>query len=242
ASRPGPGPRHDGHGRAGAALRGAGHLLPRAGPQPRAWGRRGRRAERGAVPGEGAGPHHHRRSVVSAPAAAAPVVYKFGGTSVAGADRIRHVARLVEDGPRPLVVVVSAMAGVTDTLQRLAAMDGPAPADVELVTSELLQRHLAVLDDLAEARAAGAGDLGSTGARRAPDAASDARARIEERIDALRSAALGRGALTRRMRDDEVLSAGEDLSQQLVVAALRGRGVEAEAADARDLVVTDARF
>jgi len=179
---------------------------------------------------------------VSAPAAAAPVVYKFGGTSVAGADRIRHVARLVEDGPRPLVVVVSAMAGVTDTLQRLAAMDGPAPADVELVTSELLQRHLAVLDDLAEARAAGAGDLGSTGARRAPDAASDARARIEERIDALRAAALGRGALTRRMRDDEVLSAGEDLSQQLVVAALRGRGVEAEAADARDLVVTDARF
>ena len=48
------------------------------------------------------------------------IVYKFGGTSLADADRIRRAARLVRDcGDRP-VVVVSALAGVTDQLVALA--------------------------------------------------------------------------------------------------------------------------
>ena len=51
------------------------------------------------------------------------VVQKFGGTSVADADRIRavadHVARTVRAGNQ-VVVVVSAMGKTTDQLVRLA--------------------------------------------------------------------------------------------------------------------------
>lgn len=41
---------------------------------------------------------------------------KFGGTSVASADRIRHVAQLITATDTPKLVVLSAMAGTTNTL------------------------------------------------------------------------------------------------------------------------------
>ena len=49
----------------------------------------------------------------------ARIVMKFGGTSMAGIERIRHVAALVKRGAESgdqLAVVVSAMAGVTNQL------------------------------------------------------------------------------------------------------------------------------
>src|SRR5215475_10851239 len=51
----------------------------------------------------------------------AKIVMKFGGTSVADLDRIRHVAGLVKRGVDKgdqIAVVVSAMAGETDKLVR----------------------------------------------------------------------------------------------------------------------------
>ncbi|HYM82788.1 MAG TPA: aspartate kinase, partial [Candidatus Dormibacteraeota bacterium] len=71
------------------------------------------------------------------------VVQKYGGSSVADADRIRRVARRIarerEDGAR-LVVVVSAMGDTTDELLALAAAvtDDPDPRelDVLLATGE----------------------------------------------------------------------------------------------------------
>src|SRR5207247_4911514 len=50
------------------------------------------------------------------------IVYKFGGSSLAGADRILHAAALVRDARRQarLAVVVSAMRGVTDRLLSIA--------------------------------------------------------------------------------------------------------------------------
>ena len=58
------------------------------------------------------------------------IVQKFGGTSVAGVERIRNVARrAVETRKRgnDVVVVVSAMAGVTDQLVAFANEMSPAP-------------------------------------------------------------------------------------------------------------------
>ena len=75
---------------------------------------------------------------------------KFGGTSMAGIERIRHVAALVKreaDRKNELAVVVSAMAGETDRLVQLcreaAALYDPREYDVvvasgEQVTSGLL--------------------------------------------------------------------------------------------------------
>jgi aspartokinase len=49
------------------------------------------------------------------------VVLKFGGTSVGEADARRRVLEIVEAEPRPRVVVVSALSGVTDALLKTAA-------------------------------------------------------------------------------------------------------------------------
>ena len=51
------------------------------------------------------------------------IVQKFGGTSVADIERIRNVARRVAktfDGGNDVVVVISAMAGVTDGLMKMS--------------------------------------------------------------------------------------------------------------------------
>ena len=60
---------------------------------------------------------------------------KFGGTSVSNIERIRHVADLVEEEARAgneVVVVVSAMAGDTDRLIRLAHEVSPEPPEREI--------------------------------------------------------------------------------------------------------------
>ena len=78
------------------------------------------------------------------------IVMKFGGTSMAGIERIRHVASLVKreaDAGNDVAVVVSAMAGETDRLVQLckeaAPLYDPREYDVvvasgEQVTSGLL--------------------------------------------------------------------------------------------------------
>ena len=51
------------------------------------------------------------------------VVHKFGGTSVAGAERYRHVAELMAHEPgAKKAIVVSAMSGVTDALLGLVTL------------------------------------------------------------------------------------------------------------------------
>ena len=68
---------------------------------------------------------------------------KFGGTSMAGIERIRHVAALVKreaDRKNELAVVVSAMAGETDRLVQLcreaAALYDPREYDVVVASGE----------------------------------------------------------------------------------------------------------
>ena len=60
------------------------------------------------------------------------IVQKFGGTSVGNPERIKNVARRVarsrEEGDQ-IVVVVSAMSGVTDGLIRLAKEIVPLPSE-----------------------------------------------------------------------------------------------------------------
>jgi len=71
------------------------------------------------------------------------IVQKYGGTSVANVDRIRHVAsRIIQtaDKGHRVVVILSAMAGVTDNLLNLAAQAAEMPnkreLDVLLATGE----------------------------------------------------------------------------------------------------------
>src|SRR3954452_5997110 len=63
------------------------------------------------------------------------IVQKYGGTSVGSTERIREAARNIlqtqEQGCR-VVAVISAMAGVTDNLIKLASATSPRPAEREM--------------------------------------------------------------------------------------------------------------
>src|SRR6266567_8932891 len=63
------------------------------------------------------------------------VVQKYGGTSVGTPERIRNVARRLLETQREgcqVVAVISAMAGVTDNLIKLAHEISPHPSEREL--------------------------------------------------------------------------------------------------------------
>ena len=77
-------------------------------------------------------------------------VLKFGGTSVGSAERIRHVAGLIRSRGRN-IVVLSAMAGTTNTLVDIAdyLSKGNVPGAQETLNN-LNLKYLNVIDELFE--------------------------------------------------------------------------------------------
>jgi aspartate kinase len=158
------------------------------------------------------------------------IVVKFGGTSVGDAAAIGRAAEIVRGRMpgRPLVVV-SAMAGVTNALIGIAeqASRGHLVGAVQAVEG-LRERHLAAAAALVPDESAAAevsADL---------SASFDELARHAEALSVF-------GYLTPRTLD-AITAQGELLSAPLVVAAFRARGVPAELLDPRQLLVTDDRF
>ena len=78
------------------------------------------------------------------------IVMKFGGTSLADAGRIRRVAALVsERADRRPLVVVSALAGVTNQLVETAALaEAGDESALQALLETIAERHAAVLRDL----------------------------------------------------------------------------------------------
>ncbi|MGH9394612.1 MAG: lysine-sensitive aspartokinase 3, partial [Terriglobales bacterium] len=137
-------------------------------------------------------------------AARSPVVMKFGGTSVEDGVALERMAAIVVDrGPEQPVVVVSAMAQVTDglvALARLALENRPGESDA--IIAGLRQRHLDALEQLG-------GDA---------EAAAAIQRLVAELAELMRGVAAV-GELTDRTRD-AVLGYGERLSPWVARAAL----------------------
>src|SRR5438094_214162 len=157
------------------------------------------------------------------------IIMKFGGTSVGDAKAIERVAAIVrgrlQQGP---VIVVSAMARVTDQLLRMARAAGSGDRKTALTLArELRERHYNTAGELLGTALFTQfhGDLG---------------AEFEELEELLRGIAAV-GELTPRTTD-HVASFGEVLSSKLVTAALSAHGIEASLVDARDCIVTDETF
>jgi aspartate kinase len=157
------------------------------------------------------------------------VVMKFGGTSVEDPAAIGRTAAIVAGrvalGKQP-VVVVSAMAKVTDLLLRAAA--AAAQGDrigAMAISSRLRTRHR----DTAAALIENSADL---------------LALIDRKFDSLDEILRGLVAileLTPRI-SDLVVSYGERISSRIVAAAFRERGIDAAHVDAREIIVTDSQF
>jgi aspartate kinase len=156
---------------------------------------------------------------------AAPLVMKFGGTSVQDAAAIRRLAAIVQGHARRPVVVVSALSRVTDELSGLAraAHDGAMTVEMEERVASLLDRH---------ARE-GAALLGGGELEGLHEALTTARREIPTLLGIM-AAHPG----TRRPLRDELLSWGERLSSFLVAAALRAHGLRARWVDARQCIRT----
>ena len=160
----------------------------------------------------------------------APSVHKFGGASLADSTAVRHAVEIVQSyRPGPPVVVVSAMAGVTDALLEVARQAGTGDErTVESLIAQLRSRH-------AEAARA----LLPGGRSRA-----HLLAYVAEVFDELESLAQGLH-LVRELTvrtSDYIVARGERLSARLFAAALDQAGTKARYVDALDVVHTDAAF
>jgi len=157
------------------------------------------------------------------------IVMKFGGTSVGDAKAIGRVVEIVRGRlkQRP-VVVVSAMARVTDQLLQMARAAGNGDRKTALTLArELRERHYNT-----------AGEL--LGTALFTQFHSDLGTEFEDLEELLRGISAV-GELTPRTTDN-VASFGEVLSSKLVTAALSAHGIEATLADSRDCIVTDGNF
>jgi aspartokinase/homoserine dehydrogenase 1 len=161
---------------------------------------------------------------------------KFGGTSIGRAEGITRAADLVMEQARAwdrLVIVVSAMSGVTDALIEGARTAASGNDRVCLSSVEdLRERHHRVIDELLGSSA------GENGQR------AELLSSVDEYLDDLAAfchSLYVLGEVTPRSMD-AVTSLGERISARVLAAVLRQRGARSEAVDASDLIITDSNF
>jgi aspartokinase/homoserine dehydrogenase 1 len=156
-------------------------------------------------------------------------VLKFGGTSVGTAPALRSALGIAEAAARDraVVVVLSALSGVTDALEAALAGAAVGRLDVPAFAAALRARHLVLLSAVARGRPA----------RRAGALVRERLAGLEAQLHAV-TAARGFSASTRAA----VLAVGERTSVPIVEAALRSRGHDAHALDGACVVRTDGAF
>lgn len=154
---------------------------------------------------------------------------KFGGTSVGSATAIGQAVDIILDQAQDwdrLVIVVSAMSGVTDALIKGAR--SAAAGDQQTYRStvaDLRVQHYRAIDEL----------LAQDG-ERAPLLAS-----VDEYLEEFSSFCHSvhvLGEITPRAMD-AVTSLGERINARILAALLRQRGASSEAVDATELIVTD---
>lgn len=160
------------------------------------------------------------------------LVMKFGGTSVGSPQAIQQVKGIVTSSLQQadrVVVVVSAMRGVTDTLIQCAeaAVDGDETQYQSLI-EQLKSRHHDMMDDIL------------TDQVEIQELSSRIDGLIEELGAYCRSIHVLGEVTPRGM--DTISSLGERMNAPLVAAALREGGIAAQAVDAARLIVTDSTF
>ncbi|MDR1161960.1 MAG: bifunctional aspartate kinase/homoserine dehydrogenase I, partial [Tannerellaceae bacterium] len=77
-------------------------------------------------------------------------VLKFGGTSVGSVESILNVKKIVEAIEEPVVVIVSALGGITDKLISTSAMASKGDVAYEKELSEIIARHLDVIEGVVQ--------------------------------------------------------------------------------------------
>src|SRR5215471_4051283 len=157
------------------------------------------------------------------------IVMKFGGTSVEDAKAIDRAASIVEGRlDKQPVVVVSAMAKVTDTLLTMAKAAGVGERKTALKLCRSLQeRHYNTASEL-------------LGTALFTEFHSELGAEFES-LDELVRGISAVGEITPRTTD-HVAAFGEMLSSKIVAAAFAARGMKGVHVDSREVLITDSAY
>lgn len=159
------------------------------------------------------------------------IVMKFGGTSVGGAQQIQHVSSVINQftGRQP-VVIVSAVAGITDQL--VALCDAASDHDYQALDEQynrIKQTHLNILELLCKDH-----DASSTHCQSIYALLLE----FQQTVYSLKNGTCG---MSNKLRD-YMLTFGERLSARLVAQACDRRGIKTCAVDASDFIVTNNEF
>lgn len=160
------------------------------------------------------------------------LAFKFGGSSLFGAERMLHAANLVREAAldAQVVVVVSAMKGITDRLLAIArSLEAGCRTDARRDAEQLLHLHLQVLRDLQlepQDQLRVERELHSLG-----------RDFLHDACPAAQPSADMRAAL-----QDRLASYGERFSARLFAAALEKSGVPAVPVSSSEFVLTCETF
>lgn len=148
-------------------------------------------------------------------------IAKFGGTSVANFESIQRCAKIVLDNPATRVVVVSAAAGITNLLVKLA--NEPLTEDQKLAELKQVEDiEFAILNKL-----------------NTPENVAE---KLQSLLDQLTALALHEELLHQPKLKDELLSMGERMSSLLVAEVIQEMGGNGHNFDARTVLRTDSQF
>ncbi len=150
-------------------------------------------------------------------------VLKFGGSSVANSERIREVKKIILSESIPVVVVVSAFRGVTDTLKSLSESAASHDPGYRARLEDLINKHIAISNELLSGE-----KLDST------------LSRVREIFNELSETLNGLFLLRElsRFSLDKALSAGERASSTIISAFFEPSVL----VDAREFIRTDDNF
>lgn len=159
-------------------------------------------------------------------------VMKFGGNTVATAERLSNIIRIVGSyyPKSKLVLVVSAIKGVTDDLVRISESIRRNDKDtIDVMLSSIINRHREIIKDL------------SLKESNREELVKIVNALAEELSSIVHGLLLIREVTPRSM--DYILSFGERLIAPIVCYALRDAGVKAEYLSGKDAgIVTDSTY
>ena len=147
-------------------------------------------------------------------------VFKFGGASVKDANGIRNVAEIIKTQCPNEVVVVSAMGKTTNALEELvAAYMNQQTERIQVTLSTVKSYHTAIMNELE-------GDFGA----------------VYETFSFLEECVAVKPVCSYNETYDQIVSLGEILSTQIIVAYLKAHYVPVTWFDARQLIRTDTNF
>ncbi len=153
-------------------------------------------------------------------------VLKFGGSSVANAKNMNQVVSIVLEAvnKEPLVLVLSAMGGVTDALLQTGSLAEAGNESYQQVLKGLEQKHLDAVRELLPIQQQSA-------------CLSQVKQKFNE-LEAISDGVFLLGELSERTRD-RMVSYGEILSSLIMTAKFQSIPVEQQWVDSRNLIKTN---